>query len=64
MGPRFGVNVLGKKNLLPCLDLNYGLSAPGILTVLTVLCSFIIVPDFIYGLLPVTGKLADTIGIT
>ena len=64
VGPRFGVNVLGKKILLPFQDLNFGLSAHSILTVLTALCRLILVPDFIYSLLPVTGKLASTTGIT
>lgn len=64
VGLRFGVNVLGKKNLLPCQDLNFGLSTHSILTVLTALCRLLLVPDFIYSLLPVTGKLTNTVGIT
>jgi hypothetical protein len=53
----------GRKFSWPCQDLNCGLSAHSILTVLTALCSFILVLDFIYSLLPVTGKLANTTGI-
>jgi hypothetical protein len=54
----------GRKISCPCQVLNFGLSAHSILTVLTALCRLILVPDFIYSLLPLTGKLANNVGIT